>query len=380
MERRFQARMTGWSKFGLGCNMERLASVGPCTRTPAPTPWPGGMAQRGQLNYNRRVTGTSSDLYRAVNHTLRLVERTAPGPRSALGPQSGRASHGTSGSTRDSNLQRVYACLALITGLTTAAPAAAQESVAEADAAQVSASAAPPAAAPSVDVGLDDEQRALAKEPALPIHGFQWGLKLGLELPVGSADDGLTVAGQQLRSGELSGFGSVRVPIGLDLGYRLNPEWWLGLEAGAGVGPVGDDCPSAANCEWSSLRLGAQAIAHLDPYDSLDPWLGVVVGYEWLRSSVGLSIPFNDDDGFEQTAVAKARELLGGPQVALQGGLNFSLGNHLALGPFATAAAGMYLTNSYDCPPQLPCPDSGNVESKRVHAWLGIGVRGTHGP
>jgi hypothetical protein len=40
----------------------------------------------------------------------------------------------------------------------------------------------------------------------------------------------------------------------------------------------------------------------------------------------------------------------------------------------------MYLTDSFDCPDGFSCPDDGSVEDKKLHAWLGIGVRGTHGP
>ncbi len=214
----------------------------------------------------------------------------------------------------------------------------------------------------------------------LPEQGFEWGLKLGFELPLGDADGGASVLGQQIRSGALSGIGSFRVPIGLDLGYRTSQRWWWGLEAGAGLGPAGDDCVDGATCEWSSLRLGAQAIYHLDPASSIDPWLGAVLGWEWLRGSAALSVPYVDAAGEEQLGVAKARELLGGPQVALEGGLSTALDDNLALGLFAAAAAGMYLSDDFDCPAQLGCPTDSSVDDKKVHVWLGLGVRGTHGP
>ncbi len=214
----------------------------------------------------------------------------------------------------------------------------------------------------------------------LPEQGFEWGLKLGFELPLGDADGGHTVLGQQLRSGSLSGIGDFRIPIALDLGYRTAPDWWLGIEAGAGLGPAGDDCIEGATCEWSSLRLGAQAIYHLSPESSLDPWLGAVVGWEWLRGSVGLAVPFTGPNGEEQTGVVKARELLGGPQIALEGGLSNALDEHLTVGLFAAAAAGMYITDSFECPEELGCPNDGSVDDKALHLWLGLGVRGTHGP
>ena len=236
--------------------------------------------------------------------------------------------------------------------------------------------AVPTGEAPS---GTFDELSA-APDPTLPKQGFQWGLKLGFELPLGEADDGVSVSGEQFRSGSLSGIGDFRVPIGLDLGYRLNDRWWLGAEAGAGLGPAGDDCIAGATCEWSSLRLGAQVIFHPLPHSALDPWLGLIAGWEWLRGSVGFSIPYVDANGLEQSVAAKARELLSGPGLAAEGGISFSVQEHLRLGPFASAAAGTYLWDDFDCAENLDCPEDSAIDGPSIHLWLGVGVRGTHGP
>lgn len=210
----------------------------------------------------------------------------------------------------------------------------------------------------------------------LPATGFEWGLKLGLELPLGDIDAGATIAGQRVRSGSLSGVAAFRVPVALDLGYRTSDHWWIGAEAGAGLGPTGDDCTASSVCEWSSLRLGAQVLYFFDPHQGSDPWIGAILGYEWLRGSVTHSLDLSED----QTLSVKVRELVSGPQLALQGGLQFRLDDHLKVGPFAAGALGMYLSDSFDCPAALGCPESGGVNEHRVHAWLALGVRGSHGP
>ena len=106
----------------------------------------------------------------------------------------------------------------------------------------------------------------------------------------------------------------------------------------------------------------------------------LLLGYEWLRPSVKQVISVPGSDGRDQQYQLSAKEFLGGPQLGLEGGLQFSLAEHVRLGPFATAAVGAYLTDSFDCPAGLDCPDRSTVDGVRIHGWIGLGVRGTHGP
>jgi hypothetical protein len=216
-----------------------------------------------------------------------------------------------------------------------------------------------------------------AETAAHPVSetGFEWGLKLAFEWPLGDADGGVSVLGEQARSGALRGIGGFRVPIALDLGYRTSRSWWLGVEAGAGLGPAGDDCVADTECEWSSVRLGAQAIYQFEPGASTEPWLGAILGYEWLRGSVTRVLTVGGED-----YPIKARELLGGPLLSVEGGLQFELADALRVGPYVSGTGGVYLTDSFDCIEELGCPDDGSVDDKRVHFWVGLGVRGTHGP
>ncbi len=224
----------------------------------------------------------------------------------------------------------------------------------------------------------------MSSEPVsgLPETGWQWGLKLGIELPLGKADGGLTLLGREARSGDLSGIGDFRVPIAFDLGYRTSPDWWIGLEAGAGLGPAGDDCTDdVVQCEWSSLRLGAQAMYFFDGSDEASAWMGAVIGWEWLRGTVTqvITVP-GMGSGPDSMAPIRVEEKLGGPHLALEGGLPFSLTDHLTLGPFLAGAVGMFLTDEITCPDGLSCPGDRGVDDKQVHAWLALGVRGSHGP
>ncbi|HEX2730787.1 MAG TPA: hypothetical protein VHM70_04250 [Polyangiaceae bacterium] len=215
---------------------------------------------------------------------------------------------------------------------------------------------------------------------ALPETGFEYGLRVGLELPLGQIDKGASIFGGaiQTRSGDLDGVAKLSVPLTLDLGYRADARWWWGLEAGAATGPVGGDCISGASCEWAALRLAAQTIYRFSS-DSQGPWIGLGLGYEWFRGSVSQVISLSDDPN-ASTAAVKAREYLGGPKLEVLGGLDFELSEHLRLGPYAAGSLGVYLRDLYECPSALLCPTDKGVDDPRLHAWLGLGVRAVNGP
>jgi hypothetical protein len=203
--------------------------------------------------------------------------------------------------------------------------------------------------------------------------GFEYGLRTGVELPLGDID-----SGNQFRKASLSGVAEYRVPIVLDLGYRVTPPLWLGLAAQAGTGGFGDSCGEGAQCEWSDVRLAAQMMYRLTPRGGMDAWLGAGLGWEWLRGSITQTAEVTLED--EPVTVAlEANELRGGPQVFLQTGLGFDLGETLRLGPYLAAAAGQYLTESFSCSTGLDCSEQQDVEN-RVHGWISLGVRVSHGP
>lgn len=245
---------------------------------------------------------------------------------------------------------------------------------------------AAPAAETTLAVTAAPPEPELDRSPedanALPATGFEYGLRLGLELPIGDIDGGASVldGALQTRDGSMGGVSSFGVPVSLDLGYRTSEHWWWGLNAGAGTGPVGSDCPDNASCEWASLRLAAQAMYSLQPASASSiPWFGLSLGYESLRGSVAQSLSVSQDPDASAVSV-KAREYLGGPFLSLQGGLDFTLAEHLRIGPFLSGLVGSYLRDQYECPSALGCPGGSGLDEPKVHAWLGLGVRGSNGP
>jgi opacity protein-like surface antigen len=256
--------------------------------------------------------------------------------------------------------------------LLTAAVAGAAEPVAVGGSIGANAQASPEGVGASTEGASDSGSGDSGGSKRAPEpRGFEHGLRFGVSVPFGKTGEA-----NVLRSGDVSGMVGVRVPIWLDLGYRLDRSLWVGLAPELGLGTVGSDCKDDQECEWSDLRLSAEVIYSLSPNSSSNPWLGGGVGWESLRGSVTLT---TTDPNSDQTVALRLRELLGGPQLFVQGGMGFDLGESLTVGPYVSASAGMFLLDGFDCPADL-CPTDGSVDEKKLHAWVGLGVRGTNGP
>lgn len=230
---------------------------------------------------------------------------------------------------------------------------------------------------------------SLTTQRSLPESGFEWGLGVGFSVPFGDADSGASlfdsggqapITGLQLRDGGMDGIVSYRVPFILDLGYRISPRWWVGLRPEFGTGGFGTECPTTARCSWTDARLGAVAKWHVDPSSRSDPWLGLNLGWEWLRSSASVLLP-PEVTGTSSNQGVTARQTIAGPLLEALGGLSFHFGENIHAGPFVSAAVGRYLRSSYDClSAALGCPSPSWIEDGAFHAWLSIGISGTHGP
>lgn len=211
-----------------------------------------------------------------------------------------------------------------------------------------------------------------ASESFLPVEpaqrGFQLGLGAGVSFPLGDADGGSNVNGIAWRSGELAGIVQHRVPISVEAGYRIDPNWWVGALPELSFGNYGDECvgPDDA-CDFTDFRVLAGATWYPLGFNSLSPWLRLALGYEWLRATLVL------EDGFSGS------ETLGGPLAQLQLGMDWLVGETVAFGPYVSAAVGSYLSSSFTCQPAV-CPAGSSTEGRSAHGWVSIGLRATHGP
>jgi len=203
------------------------------------------------------------------------------------------------------------------------------------------------------DIPVSTETDASA--PAGP-HGFEVGLRAGFALPLGSVTGGGGVSMSDAFSG--------MVPLQVDLGYRVNGNWFAGAYFQYGLAFVKDQgCGPGVDCTASDLRFGIQAQYHVLPRAQLDPWVGLGIGYEILHLS--LSDPASDETGSES---------LSGLEFA-----NLSIGGDYKLSPTFSVGPVIQLTVAQYMNLSLSGGDaelSGSIDSKAVHMWLSFGVRG----
>jgi hypothetical protein len=234
-----------------------------------------------------------------------------------------------------------------------------------------------------------DSNASSSTDLTLPSSGFEWGIGVGFAVPFGHADSGARVfeaapgggdASMQIRDGSMGGLVTYRVPLILELGYRLSPRWWIGLRPEIATGGYGGQCPTAADCKWTDLRLGALAKLHFAPNTKMDPWLGVNLGWEWLRPSASVTLP-GEVTGSATAQSVNIKQTIGGPLLEVLGGLAFDFGEHIQAGPFVSAAVGRYVRSWFECSSTaIGCAQPSWIDDGAFHGWVSIGIAGTHGP
>lgn len=197
---------------------------------------------------------------------------------------------------------------------------------------------------------------ASAQVPPIPApaQGLSLGARVAWAIPAGNIG-----AGESL-GGALSG----ALPLQLDLSYRFDRHFSAGFLFSYAPGFV-NNCPPGDSCSGRSTRFGLQAIYTLDPAGSLRPWLGIGIGYEWLKlKQTSAGIAYSDTfAGFEW--------------VNLQVGGDFSLTPRLWVGPYAAVTFASFsdldsAVGGLSGSASIPSAD------RRLHEWIMVGLRATY--
>jgi len=195
---------------------------------------------------------------------------------------------------------------------------------------------------------------AIAASPG-PELGFRAAYSVPLGDIVGNGNGGTT---------QLSDLFSGGIPIQVDLGYRFTPAFYGGIFGSYGfLFPT--NCDPSASCSGHNFRLGLNVQLHAAPDASIDPWLGLGVGYEWLSLSVS-------SGGQSQDATLRGFEL-GNVQV----GIDFAASPGFRIGPFASVSLAKYTDGSTA---GVLGTSSGSLNDTKFHEWLQFGLRATFSP
>lgn len=190
--------------------------------------------------------------------------------------------------------------------------------------------------------------------------GVEVGARLGYGIPFGK------VHSQGNGDNKMSDFVSGQIPLQLDIGYRLDPQLFLGAYFQYGIAfPGADDCDqNGVSCSASDVRLGIQAQYHFNPITVDGGWIGAGLGYEWGNLSM-------EALGAEMNVQARGFEFLN-----LQGGYDFVVADKFRVGPFALLTIGQYGTAKVETPVGSTTDD---IDEKAIHSWLMLGVKGSFG-
>lgn len=173
--------------------------------------------------------------------------------------------------------------------------------------------------------------------------GLGLSLRLGYGLPLGEVQ----------KESKLSDAVTGEIPVVLSVGYRINPNIYVGGLMQYGMAFV-KDCPDGASCSAYDMRLGIEGIYNIMPDANISPWVGIGLGYEILHGS-------RDD----YSGSSKGLEFIN-----LQAGGDFKLSPMFLIGPYVSCSVGQYSSWSSE-------GQSGDIEEKSIHEWLQVGVKAT---
>lgn len=194
---------------------------------------------------------------------------------------------------------------------------------------------------------------AAADEPAapptmdVPASGLRFGLRAGVALPFGSAFNG---------SGSLSDTITGYVPVRVDVGYRIERHFYVGVDAQlAAIVPAG--CTSGFTCSGTNTRVGFMVAYHFAPTATFDPYVGVGAGYEVLHTRRSV-------DSASVDIVARGFEL-----ADLEVGGDVRLRPSWRIGPVLSGSLGRYSS--------LDVNGTRSTDyATAVHVWAVLGLRG----
>jgi len=211
---------------------------------------------------------------------------------------------------------------------------------------------------------------ARAAEPAQ--SGFEIGVRTGYAFAAGNRGATPTQTDQPVGD-----YVAGEVPLWLDVGYRLNADFYLGGFAQYGFGIVNDDrqdlCRNAnVNCSASDTRLGVMGRYHLPVGSPLSPWLGFGVGYEWATFSLNQSLIGSSNTDATWSGFEFAN---------LQIGADYHVAPKVALAPFVSVSFGQFRHASTETTTAMTTTTMDeDVTQTAVHEWILIGVRAAFMP
>ncbi|NTX08312.1 hypothetical protein [Myxococcus sp. CA040A] len=211
-------------------------------------------------------------------------------------------------------------------------------------------------------------------------------LAVGINLGLGAGyvyKDGTSRTGTR-EDLKITDAANASLPLMLELGYRFNPRFYAGLWGSwEKVFTKTNDisCPEGFDCNNSQWRFGPEGRFHFKPESGFDPWVGLAVGLEFLKSHVKGTTQVPVPGGGTVAANIDTQVTDRGPTfIRLSAGGDVRLTRYVAFGPIVTASLGSYTVRTGDQTlsiaglPGQTSPVSAVDDG--FHALFTLGVRG----
>jgi hypothetical protein len=175
-------------------------------------------------------------------------------------------------------------------------------------------------------------------------NALEIGLGVGYTQGVGDVGNGLP---------KLTDTAGAGASAELDVGWRINPSWLVGVYGTAATFTTGSAVVNAHNI-WSSTA-GVQGNYHFLPGESLDPWIGLGAGWRgyWINRQEGTDVRHGLD-------IAR-----------LQVGVDVPVTNTISISPFVGATATIMLTGERAGETAFT-----NIQNPNVNVFFNAGVMG----
>ncbi len=201
-------------------------------------------------------------------------------------------------------------------------------------------------------------------------NGFELGGRLGYGFPWGHTSEPIW-RGDALDGRALNDSVTGQLPVQVDLGYRINPQLFVGGYLSYGVGFVGEECDDIDGaCSAGDLRFGGQLIYHFTAITLGNAgWIGGGIGFESLR----LEQSSNSGDSTVQT-------LTGFELLNFQAGYDVAISDAFRLGPYVMLTVAQF--SEVDEASELGdtrTRQSEEIDDPARHGWVMFGVKGTFG-
>ncbi|AGC47337.1 hypothetical protein MYSTI_06064 [Myxococcus stipitatus DSM 14675] len=189
--------------------------------------------------------------------------------------------------------------------------------------------------------------------------GLQLTVGLGFQAGAGYVYKNSTRLDQSIGDVKLADAANGAVPVLVELGYRVTPNWFVGAYGSYSYIITKESpltCPSGWDCSASQLRFGPHIQYHFSPEASFDPFVGVGFGMVILSNKNSGTILVPTPQGDVSGKLELDSQTRGPEFVNVTVGGKWRLGHSLSFGPYLTGTYASYTARSGTTTTTLPAP------------------------